>query len=100
MKYILAVLFFSVVIAGFFIFTWNNKNKKLTEDVLGDKNLKNEELSLNKIELEEKMQIPPVEGFVLDQTKKYNANIRTSAGDILVELNSAETPFTVNNFVY
>ena len=41
---------------------------------------------------------PPA--MTIDQNKKYTAVMKTSAGDITIELNAKETPKTVNNFVY
>ena len=40
---------------------------------------------------------PPM---TIDTTKKYVATIKTSKGDIVVELNPQAAPNTVNNFVY
>lgn len=37
--------------------------------------------------------------IVIDKNKKYKAEITTDAGKMTVELNSKETPVTVNNFV-
>jgi cyclophilin family peptidyl-prolyl cis-trans isomerase len=36
----------------------------------------------------------------IDVTKTYTASIKTSQGDITVELFAADTPITVNNFVF
>lgn len=36
----------------------------------------------------------------IDVNKKYSALMKTSAGDIMIELNAADAPNTVNNFVY
>jgi cyclophilin family peptidyl-prolyl cis-trans isomerase len=41
--------------------------------------------------------IPPL---TIDPTKKYIATIKTSKGDIVVELNPEAAPQTVNNFIY
>lgn len=41
--------------------------------------------------------VPPT--MTIDKTKKYSASFKTSVGDITVDLNAAETPITVNNFV-
>ncbi len=41
--------------------------------------------------------IPPL---TIDTTKKYVATIKTSKGDIVVELNPQAAPQTVNNFIY
>ena len=36
----------------------------------------------------------------LDSEKKYSATIHTDQGDISIDLDAAETPKTVNNFVF
>lgn len=36
----------------------------------------------------------------IDQAKMYRAALRTSKGDIVIELSAGKTPITVNNFVY
>jgi cyclophilin family peptidyl-prolyl cis-trans isomerase len=36
----------------------------------------------------------------IDETKQYSAVLKTSAGDITLELNAKQTPITVNNFVF
>jgi cyclophilin family peptidyl-prolyl cis-trans isomerase len=36
----------------------------------------------------------------INQQKEYQATLRTSKGDITIKLNTAETPVTVNNFVF
>jgi cyclophilin family peptidyl-prolyl cis-trans isomerase len=38
--------------------------------------------------------------MIIDQAKTYRATIQTSVGDIKLELNAAEAPQTVNNFVH
>jgi len=38
--------------------------------------------------------------MVIDVSKKYTATLRTSKGDIKVELDAKNTPKTVNNFVF
>lgn len=35
----------------------------------------------------------------IDKTKKYSAVLKTTSGEVTVELNAAKTPITVNNFV-
>lgn len=37
--------------------------------------------------------------MIIDQTKKYQAQIKTSKGDIKIDLFAADTPIAVNNFV-
>jgi cyclophilin family peptidyl-prolyl cis-trans isomerase len=41
---------------------------------------------------------PPV--VSIDTNKKYTATLKTSMGDMVVELYAKETPITVNNFVF
>ncbi|TXI31552.1 MAG: peptidylprolyl isomerase [Niabella sp.] len=36
----------------------------------------------------------------IDKNKKYTAILKTTAGDMEIELNPSATPITVNNFVY
>lgn len=38
--------------------------------------------------------------MMLNQEKGYEATLKTELGDIVISLNSKETPITVNNFVY
>lgn len=38
--------------------------------------------------------------MLIDKTKTYTAVLMTSSGTIAIELNAAQTPTTVNNFVY
>ncbi|MDD4625240.1 MAG: peptidylprolyl isomerase [Candidatus Pacebacteria bacterium] len=47
-------------------------------------------------------EITPAQGPVMqiDKEADYAALLKTSAGDIKIRLNTAETPITVNNFVY
>lgn len=37
--------------------------------------------------------------MIVDQTKKYEATLRTTEGDIVISLNTKETPITANNFI-
>jgi cyclophilin family peptidyl-prolyl cis-trans isomerase len=47
---------------------------------------------------EEKVMEKPA--MTIDVNKKYTALLKTTAGDITIELNAADAPNTVNNFVY
>ena len=49
--------------------------------------------------VDEKLAVTKPE-MLIDQSKKYTAVIKTSVGDIELDLNASETPATVNNFVY
>lgn len=37
--------------------------------------------------------------MIVDQNKKYEATLHTSEGDIIISLNTKETPITANNFI-
>lgn len=37
--------------------------------------------------------------MIIDQNKKYEATLHTSEGDIVISLNTKETPITANNFI-
>lgn len=39
-------------------------------------------------------------GITINVSKKYTATLKTSVGDMVVELSAQKTPVTVNNFVY
>lgn len=42
----------------------------------------------------------PEPSMTIDTAKTYTATLKTTEGDIIIELNAAQTPITVNNFVY
>jgi len=50
----------------------------------------------NQNNLETMTQAPAIQ---IDKTKKYQATLHTSEGDIVVDLSADKTPITVNNFV-
>ena len=52
-----------------------------------------------KMTVEEKLQTPKPE-LTIDPTKIYTAVIKTTDGDIVIELDAKNTPITANNFVY
>ncbi len=47
-----------------------------------------------------KKMYPTPPQMTIDKNKKYTATLKTSAGDIVVQLTAEETPITVNNFVF
>lgn len=47
----------------------------------------------------QKKQYDSQPAMAIDQSKQYFATLKTSKGEIVVELNPAQTPLTVNNFV-
>lgn len=53
--------------------------------------------SINESTVTNNLQKPTM---IIDQKKNYTAILKTTEGEITVELNSAKTPITVNNFVY
>ena len=60
-----------------------------------------ENSKLNGIEREpDKKSYDAYPEMVIDASKKYTAVMKTSKGDITVELDAANTPKTVNNFVF
>ena len=73
------------------------------ENTLAGQIIKRED-NLNKNN--QNMQIEKISGFhpqknmILKEGKKYSVKIKTSVGDMLVELNAKQVPITVNNFVY
>lgn len=48
----------------------------------------------------EKKQYTQAPAMQLDPAKQYQATLKTTAGDITIELNAQQTPVTVNNFVF
>lgn len=52
----------------------------------------------NPVERDAMFDAPPP--MVIDPAKSYRATIKTAKGDIVCELNAAQAPVTVNNFVY
>jgi len=49
---------------------------------------------------EKSQQWPQPPAMAIDPEKTYTATLRTDKGDIVVRLHAAETPQTVNNFVF
>lgn len=97
--FILIILF----IVALSVFCWWRINlKKANQEVLPD----------NSASLQgalQETQIPPSSdqsaqikqpSMQIDKNKTYLATLKTSSGDIVVELNAKMTPITVNNFVY
>lgn len=65
--------------------------KKETTDKLSNQTL---------MTIEEKLKLAPPAEPIIDINKKYAAVLKTTEGDIVIALNAAGTPNTVNNFVY
>lgn len=58
-------------------------------------NAGNEQQTLN---VQDRKLSPP--SMQIDQSKTYTATLATTEGNIVVQLDAADTPITVNNFVY
>jgi cyclophilin family peptidyl-prolyl cis-trans isomerase len=52
------------------------------------------------IKMENKQSIQPPTGVSLDVTKKYKVVLKTTEGDITIEVNHLDTPLASTNFVY
>ncbi len=98
-SFILAVVLL-VVVGAIFVNKSQQKNNStseiekegITQPVQPTKSMKNNVSSNAEGLPKPKMQI--------DKTKKYQAVLKTSEGEIVIDLNAKETPITVNNFVY
>src|SRR3989338_3886056 len=86
-KFFFGLVVFLVFLGGYAIFNGLN-NKEAVKSV--EEQPKVEE---NKTMIEEK---PAMQ---IGANKKYTAVLKTIEGDIVIELNSEQTPITVNNFV-
>ena len=52
------------------------------------------------LKMENKQSIQPPTGVSLDVTKKYKVVLKTTEGDITIEVNHLDTPLASTNFVY
>ncbi len=92
-KYLLAILLPIVLLGGYFLLSKKNQPQK--EDVAGTTSEVQEVSPVIKpTEREGKMA-----ELEIDKNKNYTAVLKTTEGDITVELNAKQTPITVNNFV-
>jgi cyclophilin family peptidyl-prolyl cis-trans isomerase len=66
--------------------------------LVGDRSVKN--LNEENIEDMKKIDENKKPDFILDNNKNYQAKLTTSEGEIIINLNTKETPITANNFVY
>ena len=74
------------------------KNTKSVQLSNLKENTKSEE-STSMQDSTQKKQYSSQPAMTLDQSKQYTATLKTTKGDIVVDLNTAQTPITVNNFV-
>lgn len=83
-----------LLIPAIFLFGLFSKKKNLAENNVPKENIvlgSKEDLLPEPTKGEEKMEI--------DKNKIYTAVLKTSAGEITIELNTKQTPVTANNFV-
>lgn len=77
-----------IVLIGLFIFLNSNKTVNKTQE------------STTKEEVEPTEEVAqPTPKMQIDTKKKYQAILKTSVGDIMVDLYADKTPITVNNFI-
>ena len=79
------ILFFSVVVGLAALYATQPKQEPASSNT----NSSNDAM-------DESATPPPMN---IDTAKKYQATLKTEKGDIVIDLNAAETPITVNNFV-
>lgn len=87
---LLTVLIFGIVVGIFETLVANNKPSTQSS---GSTNQPTESPMTEK-------QYPQPPALQIDSAKQYQAVLKTSAGDITLQLNAAATPQTVNNFVF
>ena len=75
----------------------SDKNSQVLS-LVGDRSVKN--LNEENIEDMKKIDENKKPDFILDNNKNYQAKLTTSEGEIVINLNTKETPITANNFVY
>lgn len=76
-----------VIVAGVFIFARGKKETKVAQTPTNQKNAKTEPTETPSIPM------------IINKNKKYTAILKTTEGDITIELTVDKTPITVNNFV-
>lgn len=70
------------------------------DEVPGQQNSEKEEVqNMEKLTVEQKLKVPAPEQ-TLDPEKSYTAKLKTSMGDVVLELDAKNRPKTVNSFVY
>ncbi len=84
------IALFVVLILGALVFITKEFNK-------GESNPSASSGQVTPVETMKKLNKPVMQ---IDVIKSYTATMKTSEGDIVIELNAKQTPDTVNNFVY
>lgn len=92
-KYFPIVMILFLAVGGFFIFS--NKKPSQKEEVQGTTSEVQEISPVNKPTESE----ATMSGLQIDANKIYTAVLKTSEGDITIQLNAKQTPVTVSNFV-
>lgn len=95
---ILIVVIIGLGLIGFSFYNSfkGSKEPNLTETVTPNES---EQLGTVAGENVEPTSSPEISNMEIDKSKKYEATLKTTMGDITVELNASQTPVTVNNFV-
>lgn len=78
------IAFFAVIILLGYLYATSGTAQKSQSETKGAQTVKN------------KSNPPPM---IIDKTKTYTAVLKTTEGDITVQLNASKVPVTVNNFV-
>jgi cyclophilin family peptidyl-prolyl cis-trans isomerase len=105
-RFFYITVFVLIVITILGVFTlFKNSNQLAKSDknsqvlsLVGDRSVKN--LNEENIEDMKKIDENKKPDFILDNNKNYQAKLTTSEGEIVINLNTKETPITANNFVY
>lgn len=105
-RFFYITVFVLIVITILGVFTlFKNSNQLAKSDknsqvlsLVGDRSVKN--LNEENIEDMKKKDENKKPDFILDNNKNYQAKLTTSEGEIVINLNTKETPITANNFVY
>ena len=105
-RFFYITVFVLIVITILGVFTlFKNSNQLAKSDknsqvlsLVGDRSVKN--LNEENIEVMKKIDENKKPDFILDNNKNYQAKLTTSEGEIIINLNTKETPITANNFVY
>lgn len=105
-KFIPLIVFILVIIGGYQVYlkysspqkeTEPTEQQQLTQPNSESETVNNQKTSVESLNMQPKSKSPPE--MTIDETKTYEATLKTSTGDITIELYAKATPITVNNFV-
>ncbi len=114
-KWVVVSVCLTLVVAVIFLVSGRNASNQNAQDYdlfseiendaelpEGQKANINEKLDLSKSENETMTTNAALDKpeLTIDTSKTYKATLKTSEGDIVIQLNSQKTPITANNFVY